>query len=196
MKNVGAFCILCVVLPVFLSGCAINVTSRVATRLDLADMNTRLETGPTDLSVGGECPGTKSLKIVNGEMRTDKYCIDQALGGCRLYIIPKDFTDHVVKYMEDKLRASNIKVHEGLDNEIIISLEEIKSQEGLWSFGSFCKIKVQIPEINYTNTYVGESGSGIADLAAAYAIHLSIDNFFKDPVFQSYVRCKQQSGSL
>ena len=173
-----------------------NVTSRVATRLDLSDMNTRLETGPIDLSVGGECPGTKSLKIVNGETRTDKYCIDQALGSCRFYIIPKDFTDHVVRYMKDKLRASNIKVSEGLNNEIIISLEEIKSQEGVWSFGSFCKIKVQIPEINYTNTYVGESGSAIADLAAAYAIHLSIDNLFKDPVFQSYVRCKQQSGSL
>ena len=102
--------------------------------------------------------------------------------------------DDVVKYMETKLTASNIKVREGFDNEIIIFLEEIKSQEGAWSFGSLCKIKVQIPEINYANTYVGESGSGLGDLATAYAIHLSIDNFFKDPVFQNYVRCQQQSG--
>ena len=92
------------------------------------------------------------------------------------------------------LIASNIKVSESVDNKIIVSFEEINLTEG-WSFGATCKIRISIPDINYTQIYVGESGSGVVNHAMAYAIHLSIDNFLKDPVFQNYVRCHQQSGS-
>src|SRR5208283_1590686 len=99
---------------------------------------------------GGECPGTKSLKIVNGETRNEKYDI----GDFRFYIVPKDLTNYIAKDIESMLIASNIKVSESLDNKIIVSFEDIKLTEG-WSFGASCKIKVQIPEINYTNTYVG-----------------------------------------
>ncbi len=140
-----------------------------------------------DLSVDGRCPETKSLRVVNGETRTEEYCIDKAMGGCRWYVIPKDFTNEITKYVENRLSASRIKVGSGSD--IVVSLEELQSQEGVWSFGSICKIKIHIPEIHYTQTYVGESGSGLGDLAAAYAIHLAVDNFFKDPVFQNYLKC-------
>ena len=109
------------------------------------------------------------------------------MGGCRLHIIPRDFTNDIVKYIENRLSASNIKVGSGGD--IIVSLEELKSQEGVWTWASICKIKVQILETNYTQTYVGESGSALGDYAAAYAIHLAVENFFKDPIFQSYLKC-------
>jgi len=191
MKSIkGVFYIASVIIPIFLSGCAgTNAASMLSRRLDLASLNTRLETKTNDLSVGGECPGIKSLKVINGETRTEKYCIDATMG-CRWYVIPKDFTDLIVKYIESKLIASNVNLSKGLDNQIIISLDELKLTEG-FSFGSYCKIKIQIPDINYTNTYVAESGSGLGDLAAAHVIHLAIDNFFKDPVFQNYVRCHQ-----
>jgi len=159
----------------------------VSKRLDRENMNSILGTQTVDLSVDVKCPETKSLRVVNGESRTDEYCINNVMGGCRWYIIPKDFTNEIVKYVEERLSASNIKVGSGRD--IIVSLEELKSQEGVWAFGSICKIKMQILEINYTQTYVGESGSGLGDLAAAYAIHLAVDNFFKDPIFQSYLKC-------
>lgn len=189
MRKFSYFCLVCIVLPIFLLCCATNANRMVSKRLDPADLNSRLGTQAIDLSVSAECPGTKSLRVVNGETRTDRYCIDQAIG-CRWYIIPKNFTNEIVKYVENRLTESKIKV--GSDNAIIVSLEELKSQEGVWSFGSSCKIKIQIPEINYTQTYVGESGSGLGDLAAAYAIHLAVDNFFKDPVFQNFVKCHQE----
>jgi hypothetical protein len=159
----------------------------VSNRLDLENMNSKLGTQTIDLSVDGKCPETKSVRLVNGESRSDEYCINNVMGGCRWYIIPKDFSNEIVKYVEKRLIASNIKV--GLGSNIIFSLEELKSQEGVWSFGSICKIKVQIIDINYTQTYIGESGSGLGDYAAAYAIHLAVDNFFKDPVFKSYLKC-------
>jgi hypothetical protein len=189
MRRVIGFCIVCTITHLLL-GCATNIDQRVSKSLDPGFVNSKLETRMTDLSVGGECPGTKSLKIVNGETRNEKYDI----GDFRFYIVPKDLTNYIAKDIESMLIASNIKVSESLDNKIIVSFEDIKLTEG-WSFGASCKIKVQIPEINYTNTYVGESGSGVVQHAVAYAIHLSIDNFLRDPVFQNYVRCHQESGS-
>ena len=150
-------------------------------------MHSKLETKKSDLSADSKCSDTKSLKVVNGELKTDKYCIDEFMG-CRFFIIPKDFTNDIVKYIEERLAESNIKVGSG--SSIIVSIEELKSQEGFWTFGSSCEIKVNIPEIDYTQTYVGESGGPLGDYAAAYAIHLAVENFFKDPVFQNYLKCQ------
>lgn len=174
-----------IVLFSLLFGCAINVTDRVNNQLDLKNLNEKLETRITDLSVDSRCPGTRSLKVINAETRTEKYCVN----GSKWYIIPKDMTDYVVKYIENRLRESNIKAGEEFNNEILVSLEEIKVIEGIWSFGSSSKIKIQIPDINYMQTYVGESGSGLGFHAVAYVIHLSVDKFIKDPVFQNYVKC-------
>ena len=113
--------------------------------------------------------------------------LNNSMGGCRWYVIPKDFTNDIVKYIENRLRENNIKVGSGSD--IIVSLEEIKSQEGVWTFGSDSKLKINVPEINYTQIYIGESGSPLGDYAAAYAIHLAVENFFKDPVIQGYLKC-------
>jgi len=189
MPSIRCLGIACIVLCGLFFGCAINATNRVSNQLDLENLNYKLGTQIVDLSLDGKCPGAKSLKVANAETRTEKYCINDTMG-CRWYIIPKDLADYVVKHIERKLIESNIQVGEGIENQILISLEEIKAIEGVWSFGSSAKINIQIPEINYKQTYIGESGSGLGFHAVAYAIHLSVDNFFKDPVFQKYVRCQ------
>ena len=190
MKNFAYYCLIYVVFCVVLSGCgAINARQMVSERLDPEELNSKLETQTKDLSVDSKCKELRSLKVVNGESRTDEYCIDNAMGGCRWYIIPRDFTNEIVKYIENRLSASNIKIGSGSD--IIVFLEELKSQEGFWTFGSICKIKVQIVELNYTQTYIGESGGPLGDYAAAYAIHLAVENFLQDPVFQSYLKCRK-----
>ena len=189
MKNISGFFQICVVSCIFFTGCgSTNVGKMVSKRLDPKMLNSKLKTQTIDLSVDSKCSETKSVRVVNGELSTDKYCIDRAMGGCRWHIIPKDFTNDIVKYIENRLIAGNIKVGSGSD--IIVSLEELKSQEGTWTFGSTCKIKVQIPDINYTQTYIGESGGALGDYAAAYAIHLAVESFFKDPVFQRYIKCQ------
>jgi hypothetical protein len=187
MRILGCIRTVCIILSLFLIGCSMNANRMVSRRLDSGDLNNRLGTQTIDLSVGGECPGIKSLGVTNGEARTDNYCINEVMGGCRWYIIPRDFTNDIVKYIENRLTESKIKL--GSDNMIIVSLEELKSQEGVWTFGSSCKIRIQIPEINYSQAFVGESGGALGDLAAAYAIHIAVDNFFKDPVFQNFIKC-------
>jgi len=188
MRRVIGFCIIYTITHLLL-GCATNIDKRVAKSLDPEFVNSKLETRATDLSVDGECPGTKSLKIVNGETRGEKY----STGDFRFYIVPKELTDYIAKDIESTLIASNIKVSESIGNKIIVFFEEMKLTEG-WSFGATCKIRINIPDINYTNIYVGESGSGVVNHAMAYAIHLAVESFLKDPVFKSYVRCEQQSS--
>ena len=188
MKKFNFFYLVCVALCIVSSGCgAMNFNQMISKRLDTEMLHSKLETQKTDLSVDSKCPDTRSLGVVNGESNTDQYCINNSMGGCRWYVIPKDFTNDIVKYIENRLRENNIKVGSGSD--IIVSLEELKSQEGVWTFGSDSKLKINVPEINYTRTYTGESGSPLGDYAAAYAIHLSVENFFKDPVIQGYLKC-------
>ncbi len=173
-----------------LQGCATNAQGMISKRLDIDTMNSKLGTKTDNLADGGMCPGTKSLIIVNTQDRKDQYCINEVLGGCRWYIIPKEFNEEVVSYIGKRLVASNVTV--GAGSNLAVSLEKLKSQEGVWSFGSNAELKIHLPDINYTKTYVAENGSGLGDLAAAYAIHLAIDDFFKDPVFQNYLRCTKK----
>ncbi len=184
MKNLARLCLICVALCIFVSGCSSNARKMISRRLDPEMLNRKLETQTIDLSADSTPAEMKSVRVVNGESHTDKYCIYGSMGG-RWYIIPKDFMDDVVEYIENRLSAGNVTVGSGGD--IVVALEELKLQ-GEWTFGSACKIKVQIPDINYTHTYVGESGGGLGDYAAAYAIHLAVDKFLKDPVFQNYVK--------
>ena len=150
-----------------------------------------METKKIDLSIDGKCPGTRSINVINSEIRIEQYCINDTMG-CRWYIIPKNFTDYVVKYIKDKLiesNVTNVTIGDGARDKILVSLEEVKAIEGAWTFGSSSKIKTQIPEITYTQIYNGESGSGLGYHAVAYAIHISIDEFINDPVFQDYIKC-------
>jgi hypothetical protein len=187
MITSARFFLILVAFCIFFLGCATNVNQMVSRRLEPKMLNDKLGTQTIDLSDDSKCPDVKAVRVVNGESRTDEYCIDHAMGGCRWFIIPKEFTNDIVKYIENRLIAGNIKVGSG--DDIIVTLEELQSQEGTWTFGSTCKIKVQIYETNYTQTYEGESGGPLGDYAAAYAIHLAVEDFLKDPVFQSYLKC-------
>ncbi len=190
MIKISSLGIVCIVMISFLNGCAgINATRNISNLLIPEDLNYKMETPIIDLSIDGKCPGTRSINVINSETRIEKYCINDTMG-CRWYIIPKDFTDYVVKYTEDKLIESNVTVDEGAGDKILVSLEEVKAIEGMWSFGSSSKIKIQIPEITYTQIYNGDSGSGLGFHAVAYAIHVSIDEFINDSVFQDYIKCQ------
>gem|GEM_PF-3763895 len=184
------FVITSIVLCSFFTGC-INFTRQIGRLMHLENLNYEMETRIIDLSSQGQCPGTRSLRVVNAETRTEKYCINDMMG-CRMHIIPRDFADYVVKYTEDKLHESNIKTTDQSVERILVSLEEVKAIEHGFTFGSLSKIKIEIPSIDYTQTYIGESGSGLGDHAVAYAIHLSVVALLNDPVFQKYVTCNDQ----
>ena len=139
MKNFVRSCLSCLVLCILLSGCAMNAGQMISKRLDPEMLNSKLGTQTIDLSLDSKCPETKSVKVANGESRTEEYCIDYAMGGCRLHIIPRDFMNDIVKYIENRLSASNIKVGSGSD--IIVSLEELKSRKVFGLGDQYAKLK-------------------------------------------------------
>ncbi len=168
-----------------------NFTSEVGGLLEPEHLNYKMSTQTIDLSIEGKCPGTRSMNVINAEARTAQYCINDTMG-CRMYIIPRDFADYVVGYIEDKFIESHIKISADSGDKLLVSIEKLKAIEHGFTFGSVSKIKIQIPAINYARTYRGASGSALGNHAAAYAVHLSVVGLINDPVFQKYVTCNDE----
>jgi hypothetical protein len=179
----------CLFLSGILSACAVNLNTYMPDSLTAEYLNNSFQTKPIDLAAAGQCPGTLALKVVNKETRKDRYMLyDDGLK--KYYIIPDEFTQFIVKYMEEKLRESGLTVDDVGGKEIYVSIKEIQVQlvpfGGVWALTN---LKITIPEINYTRTYSGREGSGLAQNALANAVHFPIQDFLKDPVVQKYVQC-------
>jgi hypothetical protein len=172
-----------------LMGCAsVNFNTRVDKKLDTEYLNEKLGTEKIDLSIDGMCPGTLPLKVVNVETRDERYVIYDVMG-VTWYLIPKGFTDHVARYIAEKLIESKLTIDKESGKEIDVSMQEVKA-EGNWSLEATSKFEIHIPEINYTRIYSGVEGSGMGDYAVAYSVHLAVMKFLNDPVFQKYVQCR------
>jgi len=109
-------------------GCvSINFNPRVDKKLDTEYLNEKLETEKIDLSINGMCPGTLPLKVVNVETRDKRYVIYDVMGST-WYLIPNGFTDHVARYIEEKLIESKLTIDKESGKEIDVSIEEVKAE--------------------------------------------------------------------
>ena len=183
----------CVFLSGILASCAsINLNPHVAHLMNAEYLNNSFQTKPINLAAAGQCPGTLALKVVNKETRKDRYIIYDSMGR-KFYIIPDEFMQYVVKYMEEKLRESKLAVDEVGGKEIYVSIENMREENaaGGWSLWAWAKLKITLPEINYTQIYSGNEGSGLGQNAVAYAVHFAVQNFLEDPVVQKYFQCRK-----
>lgn len=146
---------------------------------------------PIDLAAAGQCPATRVLKVVNTETKKGETIIYDAMGQ-KFFIIPYEFNQYVVKYMEEKLRESKLTVDETTGKEIDVSIEKIKVElsAGGFAFWAWAELKISLAEINYTQIYFGNEGSGAANNAVAYAVHFAVQHFLEDPVVQKYFQCR------
>lgn len=178
--------ILCI-LVLFMSSCCVgNMDPLVKAVLDPAFIQGKLGTEQIDFPSDGQCPGLKSLKVVNDEKNEQRQKIDYCV-----YIIPKGLSELAVEYIETNLREGGVVIDEASENRILVSLEETLF-EGTFSWAVTVKLKITIPEIDYSQVYKGYEGSGSGNHATAYAIHLAMLEFFRDPVFQKYLQCIKQ----
>jgi len=187
MKPTRLFVISVVLFASMLTGCAHNITSRLPDVFEKEYLNSQTSVEAIDLQQAGQCPGARSLYVVNKETRTDAYTV-YSVAGTSYTIIPSEYVGIVSRYMEDKLRESGVPVDEGTGKEIDVWMEEVHA-EGAWSFGCTVKLKITIPEIGYTHVYSGYEGSGIIMNAVGYATNLAITEFLKDPVVEKYIQC-------
>lgn len=105
------------------------------------------------------------------------------------YLRPKAFIDHVVEYMKKRMIQSNLVIDEQNGEKILASLEEASSY-GNWTLETNVKLRIEIPEINFSQVYSGVEGSAYQQNASAYALHIAILKFLKDPAFQNFAKCQ------
>lgn len=171
-----------------LAGCGFNIASHMRPLLDPKYLDEKTGTAKINLAENGQCPTvTLPVNPVNIETRTEEYVIYN-MAGTHHYFEPKEFIEYTVQYLKKKLIESNLKVDHQSGKKILVSLEEAKSN-GSWTLETSIKLKIELPEINYSQIYSGVEGSAYQHNASAYALHLSIQKFLNDPVFQGYVKC-------
>lgn len=190
MRTFKLFVILMGLFIFLFTGCAANLTPHLTKVFETEYLNSQTSVTPIDLQSTGQCPGTRTLHVVNKESRTEKYTA-YSVAGVTYKIVPIEYVDIVAQYMEDKLRESKVSVDEKTGKEIDIWMEEV-SADGAWSFGCDVKLKIAIPEIDYTHVYRGYEGSGNLINAIGYATNLAIDEFLNDPVVVRYIQCSEE----
>jgi hypothetical protein len=74
---------------------------------------------------------------------------------------------------------------------IEVAIDGAALKIGAWSFGAAIQLKINIPEIHYTEVYIAEDWTPKSFHAAmAYSIHIAIWQIIHDPVIQDYIQCK------
>lgn len=178
-----------ILLLILTTSCAHNAANHVPDFLVTEDQNYSNETAPIDLTVDAQCPGARPIQIINKETRTEQYVYGNNLGH-EFYIIPEQFNEYIVKYMEENLVESGLTIDKETGREIHVAIEEVKEVTNAFNFWASIKLKITIPDIEYTKIYFGENGSGHAYKAVSYAIHLAVMKFIEDPIVQNYIRCQ------
>ncbi len=172
-----------------LQGCAQHFTKAISETLDIDDLYKSYNLKVQDLSSLSKCKEPPTVRIENAETRTDDFdAIEQP--PFTNSIIPKDLMDSVALYMAKNYERSNIRSDVKSSKVIRISLSDIKSVSGVWSFGSYYKMNVAIPEKNFSKSYESRDNAISGITAAAYAIHTVTRQVIDDPAVRDYILCR------
>lgn len=178
-----------VIVLLLLTGCTVHVTKNISDKLNLDELYSTYQVRSVDLSSRSKCKTPPSLKIVNIESRTEEY---EALENppASGVINPKEMMDSVALYLKNGYEQSHIKVDDQSTKILQIKMIELKSIAGVWTFGSYFKIGLNIPETGFAKFYEARDNSGHGYAAAAYAIHKVTRQIIDDPEIQDYILCK------
>ena len=146
------------------------------------------------LAVRSKCPAPPSIRIVNAETN-EKELSFYKWWPDELYVTPKILMDGVVIYMSDAFTRTGIKTDQNSTKVIQVSMEEIKSWYTAWNFSARTKLKIMIPENNYTKIYEHyDSTPQGPQMAAAYTMREITRKIINDPFVQDYLLCANTSA--
>ncbi len=182
-------------LPFFLTSCSLNHTKIIADELQPDKLYGLYNNSFTNIGARSKCSEVPSVNIVNVEKRDDKHNINPRLRQVSgfPYINPKELTNHIVDYMKIAFEKFNVKVDNKSTKIIQVSLNNAEYIQGVWGQGADVKLKIDIPEEQYTWIYGAQDSTyGSPMRAAAYAIHKVTFDIIKDPIIQDYILCKAE----
>jgi len=192
MKKIFAGCLslwVVVIVLFSLTACTVHITKNISNELDQNALYKSFNVKPKDLSTHSKCNAPPTVKIVNIENRIEDYETLQNPPASGV-INPKELMDGVVLYLKNGFERSGIKGDDQSNKVIHVKMHDLKSVAGIWSFGSYFKIELLVPETGFTKFYEAKDNSGHGYAAAAYAIHTVTRQIIDDPIIQDYVLCK------
>ena len=177
---------------VVLGGCSLNVDPLIKAELNTTRLHGSLGSKPRDFSRNSSCQGVRTVKVSNAEVRTQRYDVYDSMGRV-FYIYPDKFIDSVCHYLRLLLEEAKVNTNGTSSSEIIVSLggANIINQAGGFSLLANVKLKIEIPEIGFSEVAEGSDASGVGDKATAYAIHHALQTFLNDPEVDRYLKCNQ-----
>ncbi|MCE5263449.1 MAG: hypothetical protein LLG97_07930 [Deltaproteobacteria bacterium] len=182
---------LCIAVMVLfsLTGCTLHLTKQFSSKLDPDALYTSFNVNPEDLSTRSKCNAPPTVKIVNMEERTEDFVAleNPPANGV---INPKEMMDSVCLYLKNGFERSRIKADDQSDKVIQVKMVDLKSIAGVWSFGSYFKMQLIIPETKLTKFYEAKDNSMQGHAAAANAIHRVTRQIIEDPEIQDYLLCR------
>ena len=174
-----------------LNGCALHITKNISDRLKPDELYKAYNVSPVDLSLQSKCRNSPTVKIVNAEVRIDDY---ETMSNPPFFgvINPKSMMDSVVVYLGNGFEQSRVKVDEQSHKVLQIKMIDLKSIAGIWSFGSYFKAEIVIPETGFTKFYETRDNAMNGYTASAYSIHAVSRQIIDDPAIQDYILCKTE----
>ena len=188
-KTYAGGAMLCIVVLFFLTGCTTNMTQRLSDKLDTAALYKSYGVYPSDLSPRSKCNAPPTVRIINIETRIEDFKMLEN-GPFTGLVNPKETMTAVGLYLKSGFERSHIRVDERSTKVLQIKMNDLKSIAGVWSFGSYFSMEVNIPDINFTNSFEAKDNAMLGDTAAAYAIHVVSRQVIEDPVIQDYILCR------
>jgi len=174
-----------------LTGCTLHVTKDISDRLKPDELYKSYNVSPLDLSLQSKCQKPPTVKIINAEARIDDY---DTMSNPPFFgvINPKEMMDSVVVYLGNGFQQSRVKVDDQSHKVLEIKMIDLKSTAGFWSFGSYFKTEIVIPETGFTKIYETRDNAMSGYTAPAYAIHAVSRQIIDDPAIQDYILCKTE----
>jgi hypothetical protein len=183
------FCVLVALLFCSLQGCTLHCTKEITEKLDIEDLYKNYAVTARDLASMSKCKEPPTVRIENAETRTEDF---EALQNPPFTgnINPKEFMDGVAQYIAKNYERSNIRIDAKSSKVLRIKMLDIKTTAGVWGFGSYYKMNLEIPEKNFSRFYESRDSTFNGYTAAAYAIHTATRQVVDDPAIQDYILCK------
>jgi hypothetical protein len=175
------------------------MTQNIIEYLQPAELYESYRVKPVNLKGQSKCPTPPTVNIVNEETREDDY-VYLNYNEYKRTINRRKLMNAVVEYLKDGFQKSNIIIDPNSSKIIKVSLSDAKASSADatgWVWNADIKIKVDIPEINYSSIFEAKDRAHMgADMRAmAYASHVLSRQIIDDPLIQDYILCKNNVAS-
>ncbi len=177
-------------------GCTLHQTQEISDRLQVGDLYEVYGVKPLNLRARSKCPSPPAINIINMEKGEENYIYFHGGGIAPCSVNPKELTNAIVKYLQYGFEKSQIKIENSSSKVIHVSFAYAEWINDLGSMGAKIKMKVDIPEIKYTEFYEAKdyTFAGIP-VCMAYAAHAVTRQIIDDPIIQDYILCKNRDSN-